>query len=218
MEEQSNQQPQAVVNEPKPPQMAAPKKKSGTGKKILAVLLGLLVLGGVAYGTYYFTKQQAEEDAAAVIVPLQAQVAELEAKLAEMEASDSESAEGSYLEIEQWGVEIPIESGYEDLVYAISPTANIATFSTKSVVESDGKSCEATRTGLGALSRGKATDEVSASGITYDEVSESIKIKDYYYLYVSPQATCGNSTASEQQVKAVDDIQKMLVQVRASEE
>ena len=64
------------ISQSYPPQ---PKKKSGIRKKILIIILALLALSGVAYGTYYFTKQQAEEDAAAVIEPLQAQVAELEA-------------------------------------------------------------------------------------------------------------------------------------------
>lgn len=122
MDSENNQQPQAVVNTLTPMAPQPPKKKTGAGKKVLAVLLALLVLGGgVAYGTHYFTKQQAEEDAAAVIEPLQAQVAELEAKIAKQESTEGESVEGSYLEIEQWGVKVDISNAPEGIRYDITP-------------------------------------------------------------------------------------------------
>lgn len=72
------------------PQPAQPKKKSGIDKKMLMIILAMLVLGGVAYGTYSFTKQQVKKEADATASELQAQLDELKKSAAKESSKQGE--------------------------------------------------------------------------------------------------------------------------------
>jgi len=225
MEDQdmNQEQPQAVDNEPRQTS-EKPKKKQGAGKKVLVVLFSLLLLGGVAYGTYYLTKQQAEEDAAAVIAPLKAQVEELEAELAELESSDSESAEGGYLEIEQWGVRIKsTESGMSYKITKNSDGTETSWLTNKDALalaeDAEDASCNKEQEDgtpnhwyLVAITRSK----VKLTGV-YESITPT-KIGDYYYYAEQGNGSCSKEEAINAEATARNELYKAAQTVEASEE
>lgn len=146
MNPQSNPQPQGEntsgsIPPKQPTQMMPPNKKSGIGKKILMIILALLVLGGVAYGTYYFTKQQAQKDADAAIAELQQQIEELKTK-EELLTKDDSYDSSKLIDYGDGGITVTKESDLVKLTGASSDFKDFVISEINRLNEEKGPECD----------------------------------------------------------------------------
>lgn len=119
-----------------------------------------------------------------------------------------------YLEVEEWGVKFTLVDGMSDAVYTFEnyegQQDRYLWLSKKEYV--DLGFCER---GFGSIWRFKnAEDSVfndNTPGISYNEaLSKAIKIGDYYYMYTSPQAMCGDAGDIEKWEKISVDTQRLV--------
>ncbi len=112
------------------------------------------------------------------------------------------SQTSDYLAIKEWGVEFEKPAGMDDLVYAqinipISAddaTASSISFSTQQLMNFD-SSCAPEAIPIGSLGRVSNLSEFGDRG-----VPTNVHVGDYYYFFVTPQATCSDN----QQVQALE--------------
>ena len=102
------------------------------------------------------------------------------------------------LDITQWGVTLNLSADIADLRYSLKNDASTgnsyAYLSTRSLVAKGGKDCEAPFGPLGVLARAK---EIVSDGPT-TLPTDPVKVGDYYYYYIGPQATCSPDKAVQE--------------------
>lgn len=101
-------------------QYEMPKNKPGKGRKILIGILLLALIGGVAYGAYWYGQQQAKKENEAKVAELQAQIDATKAGM--QKSADTETSAEDYLAIKQWGIKVPLDPSYSDITYTIKKT------------------------------------------------------------------------------------------------
>lgn len=114
---------------------------------------------------------------------------------AQSHSATTEKTTQKYLTIKQWDVKVPLSSGIADAYY-LYKSGNDTAYLSKAIYE--GTNCAADQTTLGAIVRFTADQKDSLNdGTMLSEHTDAVKIGDYYYFYMHPQAACdGGSTNS----------------------
>jgi hypothetical protein len=113
---------------------------------------------------------------------------------------------GKQLVISQWGITLDLPKGVVDLHYSLKRDGDkgYAYFSSKSIIDKGGNTCEADQGPLGALIRTKTLTSDGSSATP----SNALKVGEYYYYYFGPQTTCTNDGS----VQTLIDTQMKLVE------
>ncbi len=106
-----------------------------------------------------------------------------------------------YLVIKEWGVEFKKPAGMEDLQYKLVDSSSDfrpVSFTTQKLVDLDRSAggtngrfyCTVEYNPIGVLARSAGVPGSSTPG--YD-VSTSVKVGEYYYVFIHPQAACSDN-------------------------
>ncbi|USN53526.1 MAG: hypothetical protein H6760_05250 [Candidatus Nomurabacteria bacterium] len=121
--------------------------------------------------------------------------------------SSDDSSEDEYLQITEWGVELPITEGVE---YTYVADSGRASFSTIGLEDHD--YCGSSDDGIGIISR--YTSPIPEGPLRFQD---PIQINDWYYYYTRPQSACSpNATIVEMQTLASTALEESFAGLRES--
>jgi len=220
-EQQSTQQPQAVINSQPPVQAKPPKKNSGIGKKLLLILLALILIAGAGFAGYTYANNQNKKTNEMIKESVEAHVAELEkqiddAKIENQTFQGSQNVAAGHVVVDSWGIKFKTYDA--SLKYKIDgkDEDSLVLYSDDSI--SAGKKCTSTNTA--STEPFGVTIVRSSKELKGDELvmlKYVAKVSNTYYYYgfpdggcISPSATASDRKNFDKAVTVLTDTVKTL--------
>lgn len=179
---------------------------------ILLIMAGVLIIGGIYYYHIRFSitpSQVSSTTPSQNTFPASTSIA---ATITTSTPTSTLNKTSSYLVIKEWGVAFQKPSGMDDLVY-VQPnipisvddkTANSVSFSTQRLINLD-PSCTPETIPIGSLGRVSELSEFGDRG-----VPANVHIGNYYYFFITPQATCGPQ-AEQLETRQLHNLQDIIL-------
>lgn len=182
---------------PLEPIVEKPRKRRGLAA--LAIILFILLLGAAATSFYFYNKDKSDtSDLRTQKANLQNQVNQLQG--ANAQAAKAAAANTNAIQIKEWGVQFTPSSNTKDILYfTVSDTAFFTTQALLTAAYPSAANaslntdnfCSFSEDPIGQVVRGKAgSKDPHSGGTTIEKNPTAIKIGDYYYVFVTPQAAC----------------------------
>ena len=205
MENQEMQSPQMPMGMPVPEK----RKDCCKGLKILAIILGVLVLGLACLSIVLLMKKDGERATKSESV---GENSEVEDELGEVddEVEDILSPTYSYFHVERWGVKFKIPNGLFNVnSYQHQMSGDSEGFAANGLLINPGgiNSCD-----FGGLVRWTSASEGAGWDIN-DEIQESaVKVGDFYFSYLMPGGSRSSMDCLSENARTIELIKQMLSQ------
>lgn len=193
--------------------MSSNNKQSGFTVWIVLIILVATIVGATGY--YVWQNNKSDQP---VTSPQKTAIdtSESTEKTPEQQTTPQQSDTTEYLRIKEWGIRMKTSDLTKDAKYLIV-SDNTVSLSTETYGRLD-KKCEVSKDLLtGVLVRGKAGYDISPTSdgsLLIEDFEYSIKVGQYYYAYIGPQAPC--ATPTDENVKVMNLYQSAIKELTQS--